>query len=121
MNFNHNWCNTDDIIKYGKQRIERKDMIGLKGMLQEVHVEEPADYGLNHAYIYKSLFLHSCLKGNSEIIIFLITIYFDFLSLCDRLALRQNVFYGKYLLPKSNKTLIKWYNDFVIPIFRLKE
>lgn len=122
---NYKWCITDNIIKHGKKRIEHKDKFGLKGMLQEIKYEEikrkqeNISYQLNYSHIHKSLFLHSCIKGNIEIIIFLVKVYFDILSLCDQLALRQNVYYGKYLLPKDKK-LIKWYNDFIIPVFRFK-
>ena len=110
---------TNDIIYIGKDRINHMDKHGLKEILLRANKQE-TDYRFNYAYIYQKLFSYSCLKGQQNIIIFLVQIYFDFLSLCDQLALRQNVFYGKYILPKTNKNLLCWYNNYIIPIFTLK-
>ena len=107
-----------DIINYGKERIENKDVYGFEELYTNMKTKEVKEYSLNYAHIYKHLFLHACLKNNSNVIIFLTKAYFN-LSLCDQLALRQTVFYGKYLIPKKNKELITWYNDYVIPIFRI--
>lgn len=106
-----------DIIKYGKKRIENKDVYGIEELYANMKTDSIKEYQLNYAHIYKHLFLHACLKNNSNVIIFLTKAYFN-LSLCDKLALRQTVFYGKYLIPKKNKETIAWYNDCVIPIFR---
>lgn len=116
---NYNWCSPNEVIVNGKERINYRDTVGLKELLQEVLEKEEISYSVNYGNIYNKLFLHSCVKGNTESIIFMVNVYFDILRLCDQLALRQTVFYGKQILPKTNKELILWYDSFVIPIFRL--
>ena len=87
------------------KRIENKDVYGIEELYANMKTGSIKEYQLNYAHIYKHLFLHACLKNNSNVIIFLTKAYFN-LSLCDK------------LVPKKNKETIAWYNDCVIPIFR---
>ena len=106
-----------DIIDYGKKRIENQDIYGIEELYTNMKSKKVNDYQLNYAHIYKQLFLHACIKNNCNVIIFLTKAFFD-LSLCDQLALRQTVFYGKYLISK-NKEMVTWYNNYIIPLFRI--
>ena len=113
----NNLITAKNIIDYYKKRIEYKDTYSIKELYKNMKTYSEKEYQLNYAHIYKNLFLHSCLKNNTDIIIFLTKVYFD-LSICDQIALRQIVFYGKYLIPKTNQETIDWYSNYVIPIFK---
>ena len=74
------------------------------------------EYKLNIPSIFKDIFLHACLRGETEIITYLISFYFEFDDI-TQVLLRQMFPYGKYIMSPS---LTQWYDTSILPIVRVK-
>lgn len=84
------------IIKNCKDFINNGDLNGLKEYYSELQNSE-YEYNPNWQYIYRQLYIHSCLKKKKEIVDWFIDIFPSF-DPVSQIALRQIFPYGKYLL-----------------------
>jgi hypothetical protein len=84
------------LISNCKDLINNGDLEGLKEYYSELQAMEH-DYTPNWQYIYRQLYIHSCLKKKKEIADWFIEIFptFDTVS---QIALRQIFQHGRYLL-----------------------
>ncbi len=84
------------LISNCKDFINSGDLEGLKSYYSEL---QNMEYGHtpNWQYIYRQLYIHSCLKKKKEIADWFIDI-FPMFDLVSQIALRQIFPYGRYLL-----------------------
>ena len=90
------------ILKNCKQIIDKGSLNALKQYYNEIQ-QYDLDYDINISYIYSQVYNYSCIKGNKNVILWLIQLYLGFDEM-TQIALRQMFVYGKYLLiKKENK------------------
>ena len=74
------------------------------------------EYNVNIPSIFKEVFYHACLRGETEIITYLIRFYFE-LDDITQVVLRQMFPYGKYIM---NPSLTEWYDTSILSLVRAK-
>ena len=77
-----------------KAMIEKDNLEGL----QEYYMENQEE-NYPWEYVYQKLYLHACLKKKEKIVEWLAQMFKQFDPI-QQIALRQMIFYGKYLLAK---------------------
>lgn len=105
-------------IKIGKESISGGSIPRLKMTYQDI--EEYMYYenkNLNIEYIFIQLYNTACLYSQKDIIIYLLSVYFEKINQISQLALRQHFYYGKHII--KDKTIKTWYSNYVIPIFKI--
>ena len=104
-----------NIVNTAKKYVEENNIIMLKSMYKDISNMD-CEYKLNIPSIFKDIFLHACLRGETEIITYLISFYFEFDDI-TQVLLRQMFPYGKYIMSPS---LTQWYDTSILPIVRVK-
>jgi hypothetical protein len=93
------------IISDCKFYVEGNDLDSLQKclhtLLSEPHAAQP-----DWPYIFHRVYLHACLKGNSEIACWLEHTVYPMLDGIQKIALRQIFPYGRHLLSKATKQKI---------------
>jgi hypothetical protein len=89
----------DELLKSGKKSVEDNDIDQLKAYLTDVKDYKDFDWPT----MFKTLYLHACLKGRHEIAIWLQDDVFPTMDPIQKIALRQIFSYGQHLL-KKHKT-----------------
>lgn len=84
------------LISNCKDFINDGNLEGLKDYYSELQTLE-YDYNPNWQYIYRQLYIHSCLKKKKDIADWFVDMFPTF-DLVSQIALRQIFPYGRYLL-----------------------
>lgn len=87
--------NTDSIIQEAKARIEAHDLGGLQELFENLQQQENVDW----QRIYLKVYLHSCLRKEEPIKIWLEQM-FEMFDPISKIALRQTFAYGKWLFTR---------------------
>jgi len=58
------------------------------------------EYRINYEYIFQKVYLYACIKGDTDIINFLKSIYDNF-GIVEKIALKPTIIYGKYITKKT--------------------
>ena len=104
-----------DIISTIKLFIDNGNILGLKNYYQNLN-QIQVEYDINYQYIYKDVFLYSCIKKQKKIMEWLTEVYHRFDDV-TRIALKHIFTYGKYLLMRQNKKdlrLVTWYQNNIL-------
>ena len=104
-------------LKEGNRYIKNNNIEELKKCCKQIYHFDN-DYQLNKTFFFQRFFNNICIFGDKEMIILFMIFYFE-LSLMDRLFLRQNFFYGKYLIRKNKKINDRWYNESILPLIKV--
>ena len=104
--YNYNSYNIEmqeNIIRDLKELIRNDDIKELKLYYNHI-INDNRIYNLNLEYIYKESLTYNCYYGSERILRFLLSLYnkFDDFS---KIALRQMLFYCKYILIKQKKNI----------------
>ena len=104
-----------NIIKTAKKYVEENNSIMLKNLYTDI-TNMDCEYDVNIPSIFKEVFYHACVHGETEIITYMISFYFE-LDDITQVLLRQMFPYGKYIM---NPTLTEWYDTNVLSLVRVK-
>lgn len=104
-----------NIVKTAKKYVEENNIIMLKNLYNDISNMD-CEYKVNIPSIFKEVFFHACLHGETEIITHLMCFYFEFDDL-TQVLLRQMFPYGKYIMSSS---LTEWYDTSILPLVRAK-
>jgi len=104
-----------NIVRTAKRYVEENNTIMLKNMYKEISTMD-SEYNVNIPSIFKDIFLHACLRGETEVITFLMRFYFEFDDI-TQVLLRQMFPYGKYIMSPS---FTYWYDRNILPLVRVK-
>jgi len=84
------------LIATCKEFINAGDLAGLKAYYSDLQTME-YEYNPNWQYIYRQLYIHSCLKKKQDIAAWFVEMFQSF-DIVTQTALRQIFPYGRYLL-----------------------
>ncbi len=85
-------------ITLAKSLVDRGDLSGLQEFTRDVISEITT---VNHGYIFKTIYIHACLKGQSDIARWLLDTCYGQLDPMDQVAIRPALAYGRVLLAKK--------------------
>ena len=105
-----------EFLNNGKNYIDLNSTKDLTNLIHEINNIQ--DYNINIPYIYKSLFLYSCLHGTREILIWFMELYYE-LGVVEQIALRQLFFYGKHVSKKNKIVPNDWFDNYIIPLIKI--
>ena len=111
------------IINDIKNLIDQSNVQGVKDYINDTINEiQKLDYNIDRLDIFKSIFNHSCSRGNRELIEWFLELYLNHFNDIEKIAIRQLFFYGKYVIInesryniKNKNSLIYWYENNVLP------
>ena len=104
-----------NIIRTAKKYVEENNIIMLKNIYNDISNMD-CEYNVNIPSIFKEVFYHACLRGETEIITYLMRFYFE-LDDITQVLLKQMFPYGKYIMSPSLKD---WYDTSILSLLRAK-
>jgi len=87
------------IIDFCKYSIEQNDLMGIQNYFANLQQME-FDYRLPWEYMFKTIYIHACVKKNESIANWLQDSVYPMMNEVSQIGLRQVFCYGRYLLRK---------------------
>ena len=88
---------SESLFVRAKRHIENNDILSLKELWSDIQNTENVDW----PNVFKTLYLHACLKGKPSIASWFQTELYPLLDPIQQIALRQTFPYGVHLLKKA--------------------
>jgi hypothetical protein len=93
---------TQEIVYHAKKQIESGDLEGIQRMYLDIlNTEFETGHEPDPAYLFRNLYIHTCLKGQETIAIWLERALYNNMDPIQQIALRQIFPYGRMLLARA--------------------
>ena len=94
--------NNEKIINEFKYYIDNQNYNSIYELYTDITTsyDLTKEYRCNYEYIFQKVYLYACIKGETEVINFMKSIYDNF-GIVEKIALKPTIIYGKYITKKT--------------------